>query len=96
MKLNKGHVIGALVGIALGVVGTLGAQAIFNNKTISSSNKISNFEIIESDQNGDVFITRYGKKYHNEGCPVIKTKQTQRVNSYNAEDLGFVPCKKCH
>lgn len=96
MKLNRCHVLGGLVGVVLGVVATLGLQAVFNNKTISSSNKISNFEIIESDQNGDVFITRYGKKYHNEWCPMIKSKQTQRVDSYDAEDIGFSPCKKCH
>lgn len=96
VRLNKCHFIGGLVGVLLGIIGTLGVQAIINNNAFSTSDKISNFDIIDPDSSGDVLITRYGKKYHNEWCSAIKLKQTQRVNSADAEDVGLTPCKKCH
>ena len=100
-KINRSHIISGLVGIALGSAGTFGGQAIFDNSNntskhiIEQKKEISNFDIIEYDENGDVYITRSGKKYHSVWCSHIKSKVTQRVNSSDAERAGLEPCKKC-
>lgn len=101
---KKGHIISGFVGTVLGTVATLGGQAILNDTPSNnyeqsnyvSNGTITNFDIVKYDENGDVFITRSGKKYHYEWCPVIKSKQTQRVNSSDAENVGLSPCKRCH
>ena len=100
-KLNKGNIISGLVGIVLGTAGTFGGQALFDNNSTqqspySSKQEITNFDIVDYDANGDVYITRYGKKYHNEWCSVIQSKETQRVSSSDARKAGLNPCKKCH
>lgn len=100
-KINKGNIVSGLVGAVLGVAGTFGGQAIFDNNannqdTYNIKKEISNFEIVDYDANGDVFITRYGKKYHYEWCSVIQSKETQQVNSSQARKAGLNPCKRCH
>ena len=100
-KFNRSHIISGLVGVVLGSAGTFGGQAIFddsnnNHNSHRSENKvITNFDIVDYDPNGDVYITRSGKKYHSEWCTYIKSKATQRVNSDDAERVGLEPCKKC-
>ena len=42
-----------------------------------------------------VYITKTGKKYHNEGCSSLK-KSKIAISLSEAEAKGYTPCKNCH
>lgn len=88
-----------LLGLAVGSGGVFCAERIIDNTNItkSVSNKSnSNFEMISYDENGDVYITEYGKRYHNINCYTLNNShEIRRVNSEDAEEIGLKPCKKC-
>lgn len=39
----------------------------------------------------DVYITKYGKKYHKEGSRFIKDREVERIDRKKAEELGYEP-----
>ncbi len=43
----------------------------------------------------DVFATANGKKYHAEGCPLVKNKNPQPITKVDALEKGLTPCQKC-
>lgn len=43
----------------------------------------------------DVFITKNGGKYHQETCPLVKSKQLSKISEEEAKDKKLEPCKKC-
>ncbi|OGX08332.1 MAG: hypothetical protein A2Z88_01020 [Omnitrophica WOR_2 bacterium GWA2_47_8] len=43
----------------------------------------------------DVFITKNGKKYHQEICRLIQNKQISKIDEQAAVEKGLTPCKKC-
>ena len=43
----------------------------------------------------DVYITKRGKKYHKQDCPLIANKDAQKVNLEEAKAKGLEPCKRC-
>ena len=101
-NITKGNIISAVIGIVVGVSITIGIQSLLNKdekisiQNSTNKNKITNFDIVKYDSNGNVYITTSGKKYHNSWCYIIKDKDCQQVNSFDAERKGFSPCKKCH
>ena len=44
----------------------------------------------------DVYVTKNGKKFHAEGCSLIKSKQTVKIDEAQAVKEGLLPCGKCH
>ena len=43
----------------------------------------------------DVYVTKYGKKYHAENCPLIANRDVQKISLKEAEAKGLEPCKRC-
>ena len=39
----------------------------------------------------DVFVTKYGKKYHKEGSRFIKDKDVEKMTREEAEERGYKP-----
>lgn len=91
-----------LLGIIIGAGSTLGGQALLDDDSTKNQEKHisrkqgSNFDIVPYDEDGDVYITAHGKKYHAESCYTLnRSKKIQRVNSEDAEEAGLGPCSKC-
>lgn len=43
----------------------------------------------------DVFATKNGKRFHKEGCELMKTKNVTKLERNEAAKKGLTPCKKC-
>ena len=43
----------------------------------------------------DVYVTKHGKKYHKEECPLIKNKGAEGIAKKDALEKGLAPCQKC-
>lgn len=43
----------------------------------------------------DVFVTKRGKKYHQEICRVIQKSKVTAIDELEAEEKGYEPCKRC-
>ena len=44
---------------------------------------------------GDVFVTKEGKKYHEQTCSLIKNKSTTTLEENEAVEKGLKPCTRC-
>jgi len=105
MKLNKSHIKGGIVGAIFGACSVMGINALSDrsSNTISSffenlshRGKASMYDKVEADVDGDVFITTTGKKYHREGCYVLRqSDETKRASRSNVINAGYKACKKC-
>lgn len=87
-------------GVLVGSGGTLGGHALLDNtdktKIPIVHKKHNNFDIVPYDADGDVYITKHGKKYHREYCYTLNgSKKIKRVNFSDAESAGLEPCSKC-
>ena len=105
MKLDKSHITSGIVGAVMGACSVVGINALsgHSNSEISSffdtashKAKTRMYERVEADAEGDVFITTKGKKYHREGCYVLRqSDETKRASRSNVIDVGYEPCRKC-
>ncbi len=43
----------------------------------------------------NVYVTKNGKKYHTENCPLIQKKETTMMDDAKAIEAGYAPCGKC-
>ena len=43
----------------------------------------------------DVYVTKHGKKFHAEECPLIKNKGAVKIAKKDALENGLTPCQKC-
>ena len=43
----------------------------------------------------DVYVTKRGKKYHQEGCLLIKNKGAKQITKKEALEKGLTPCQRC-
>lgn len=101
-KFKNNPLACGLLGVLIGLIGTLGGQALLSGGISSLTSHfvqqkpMTNFDIVPYDENGDVYITAHGKKYHSEYCSSLnRTKRVQKVNSSDAESAGLEPCSKC-
>ncbi len=83
-KLYKENIISCLVGIVLGTAGTFGGQTLFyNNSTqqspYSSKQEITNFDIVDYDANGYVYITRYEKNITMNDVPLSNLRNLSEL-----------------
>lgn len=44
----------------------------------------------------EVYVTRYGKRYHQEWCKTIKGRYAEAVPKSEAESMGRTPCRVCY
>lgn len=55
-----------------------------------------NFILVPYDENGDVYITRHGKKFHRGTCGSLRrSREILRVSSSDAEENGLSACSRC-
>ncbi len=43
----------------------------------------------------DVYSTSNGKKYHKEGCRLVKNKGAKKIDKADAVKKGLAPCHSC-
>lgn len=43
----------------------------------------------------NVHVTKNGKKYHAENCPLIQGRETTVMDEAKAIEAGYAPCGKC-
>lgn len=101
MKLDRSNIVSGCVGTVMGACSVLGIQSISGSKGQSFSflqgTRQTMYERIDADENGDVYITSNGKKYHRFSCYILKrASESKQVSSADAEEVGFKPCKKCN
>ena len=54
------------------------------------------YERVEAVANGDVLITPKGKKYHREGCYILRqSEESKRASRSDVISAGYEPCRKC-
>ena len=64
--------------------------------TATHQSKANMYERVEAVADGDVFITPKGKKYHSEGCYVLRhSDEVKRASRSEVIDVGYEPCRKC-
>ena len=57
--------------------------------------EITKKETKNEKNDGLVYVTKSGKKYHKPGCRLIKSKDTSGLVIDEAESKSFTPCGKC-
>lgn len=99
-----------LLGIIVGAGSILGGQALigqsepqtvksslFDNTTAGEVREETNFDRVPCDENGEVYITPNGKKYHFPKCHTLrKSSRLQQVSIEDAEAAGITPCSRCN
>ena len=104
MKLDKSNITSGIVGAIMGACSVMGINALSdNNNGISSffdsmlhRGKASMYDRVEADAEGDVFITTKGRKYHREGCYILRqSDEVKRATHSDVIGVGYEPCKKC-
>ena len=101
MKLDRSNIVSGCVGTVMGACSVLGIQAVSDSKDHSFSlfhgPKQTMYERVEADEDGNVYITSNGKKYHRFSCYILeRARESKQVSSDAAEEVGFKPCKKCN
>jgi hypothetical protein len=101
MKLNRSNIVSGCVGTVMGACSVLGIQAVSGSKGHSFSllhrPNQTMYERVEADEDGDVYITSNGKKYHRYSCYILeRASESKQVSSDAAKEAGFKPCKKCN
>lgn len=72
------------------------AQKAAQEKAATTSSSASSANKASSTTNSQtVYITKTGKKYHNDGCSSLK-KSKIAMSLSEAEAEGYTPCKNCH
>ena len=104
MKFNKNQLISGGIGVLLGAGSVLGIESVSKEDSFSSSlfnssvqrKEVTMYEKVNTDLNGDVYITPNGKKYHNEWCYTLQNAdEIKQVSRSSAINVGYKPCKKC-
>ena len=89
----------ALAGVLVGVGGTVGTQTLIDTNSHVREFRESAYERLTDTNEGDVYITPSGEKYHIYGCSNLKkAKQNSTlkcVERDDAEDVGYTPCRTC-
>lgn len=72
------------------------AQKAVQEKAATTSSSASSASKASSTTNPQtVYVTKTGKKYHNDGCSSLK-KSKIAMSLSEAEAEGYTPCKNCH
>ena len=93
MKLDKKQFSSGIVGAVIGACSVAGINAL---DSATHKSKASMYESVESAEDGDVFITPKGKKYHREDCYVLRQSEESKCASRSdVISAGYEPCRKC-
>lgn len=64
-------------------------------RCFSTEDEASNDQVKQEKNEGMVYATKSGKKYHQPGCSLIKNKETAGMSVAEAESKGLTACGKC-
>lgn len=93
MKIDKKQFSSGIVGAAIGACSVAGINAL---DSATHKSKAQMYERVEAVVDGDVFIMPKGKKYHREGCYILRqSDEVKRASSSDAIGVGYEPCRKC-
>ena len=93
MKLDRKQLSSGIVGAIIGACSVAGINAL---GTATQKSKAQMYERVESVEDGDVFITPKGKKYHREGCYILRqSDEVKRASRSNVIDVGYEACRRC-
>lgn len=93
MKLDKKQFSSGVVGAILGACSVVGINTL---NTATHKSKIPMYERVEASEDGDVYITPKGKKYHRKGCYVLRlSDEVKQASRPDVIDVGYKPCRKC-
>ena len=93
MKLDKKQFSSGIVGAVIGACSVAGINAL---DSATHKSKASVYESVESAEDGDVFITPKGKKYHREDCYILRQSEESKCASRSdVISAGYEPCRKC-
>ncbi len=93
MKLDKKQISSGIVGAIFGACSIAGINAL---GSAAHGAKAEMYDRVEADVNGDVFITPKGKKFHRDGCYVLRQSDEVKCASRSeVTDVGYKPCRKC-
>ncbi len=93
MKLDKKQFSSGIVGAVIGACSVAGINAL---DSATHKSKASMYESVESAEDGDVFITPKGKKYHREDCYILRQSEESKCASRSdVISAGYEPCRKC-
>ena len=93
MMFEKKHISSGIVGAVFGACTVAGFNALGST---THRTKAQMYERVESDVDGDVFITPKGKKYHREDCYILRqSDEVKRASRSDVKGVGYEPCRKC-
>ena len=102
MKLDGKQFSSGIVGAVIGACSVMGFNALSGQSESTTSSffahkaKVPMYEKVETDVNGEVYITPKGKKYHRKGCYILRqSDEVKRASRSDVADVGYGPCKKC-
>ncbi len=92
---------GGMLGLVVGSTGTVGVQALVDDKPkVQYFKKDSAYDSLTDIDDGDVYITPSGERFHSEHCSSLNKARRNNtlkcVERNEAEDVGYLPCKKCN
>ena len=93
MKLDKKQFSSGVIGAIFGACSVAGINVL---STATHGSKADMYERVDANADGDVFITPKGKKYHREGCYILRqSDEVKRTLRSDVTDAGYEPCRKC-
>ncbi len=93
MKLDRKQFSSGVVGAVIGACSVAGINAL---GTATHRPKAPMYERVEAVADGDVLITPKGKKYHREGCFILRqSEEVKRASRSDVVCVGYEPCRKC-
>ena len=93
MKSDKKQFSSGIVGAVIGACSVAGINAL---DSATHKSKASMYESVEAAEDGDVFITPKGKKYHREDCYILRQSEESKCASRSdVISAGYEPCRKC-
>ena len=73
------------------VIMATSSMIILNPNSAIAKQKVKKIEKKEN----VVYATKRGKKYHKEGCPFIRNRETISMSESEAIEKGLKPCARC-
>ena len=98
MKMDRKQFSSGIVGAAIGVCSVIGINALsgHGDGSVSPLFGSSPHKATLYDDDGDVYITPKGKKFHRGHCFILRqSDEVKRTSRADVMGIGYEPCRKC-
>lgn len=93
MKLDRKQFSSGIVGAIIGASSVAGINAL---SSVTHRSKAQMYERVEPAEDGDVFITPKGKRFHREDCFILRqSDESKCALRSDVISIGYEPCRKC-